>query len=505
MFRDIVKGVAKNTSIMLFQQLITWGSTFALMLFLPRYLGPVEYGWLFLAGSISDIFRIFVIYGGNYWIAKNVSRSHEGTSQILVDAVAFRFAFAVISVIAMVIFSYGLNYTGTVRILLLIFGTGLLWQGGITALYASYQGHELMQYTSAAAVVERVLVSFVSIGALLLGAHVIVVAVIITFGNLMNFLVLARFVRKVAASFPKINWAGVMRQIREGVAYFLFSIFSAIYYRIDSVMLSKMTPDEVVGWYGAAFRFLDSLAFLPYIVTVALYPVLSRLWRDAEQTHRRTTQKSIELMIIAGMPMGIGVVFFADKIVHLFYGLSSYEPSVIVLQVLSTGLLFLYVDMVLGTTMMASDRQKQFSLISLAVIPVKVLLNYFMIPYFQAQAGNGGIGAAVATVLTELCVMSALLKLMPEQTLKGFRISVVSKTVLASALMGGFLWSLKVIGVSWVVQVLAAPVVYVLSQLLLKTLEPAEASFLREYVGLGFKAIGQVTGMRKSNVREERT
>jgi len=496
MFRDIARGLAKNTSIMLFQQLITWGSTFTLMLFLPRYLGPVEYGWLFLAGSISDIFRIFVIYGGNYWIAKNVSRSRESTAQIMVDAVVFRFVFAIGSIIAMIIFSYGLGYTGTVRILLLIFGTGLLWQGGITALYASYQGHELMQYTSAAAVAERVLVSFVSIGALLLGAHVIVVAVIITCGNLVNFVVLTRFVRKVAPYFPKVNWAGVMRQIKEGVAYFLFAIFSAIYYRIDSVMLSKMTPDEVVGWYGAAFRFFDSLAFLPYIVTVALYPVLSRLWRDAEQTHRRTTQKSIELMVIASMPMGIGVIFLADKIVNLFYGLSSYEPSVIVLQVLSTGMLFLYVDMVLGTTMMASDKQKQFSLISLSVIPVKILLNYFMIPYFQTQAGNGGIGAAIATVLTELCVMSALLKLMPKQTLKGFRTSVVTKTILASALMGGFIWSLEILGVSWVLQILAAPVVYVLSQLLLKTLEPAEASFLKEYAGLGLRAIGQLTRIR---------
>jgi hypothetical protein len=81
----------------------------------------------------------------------------------------------------------------------------------------------------------------------------------------------------------------------------------------------------------------------------------------------------------------------------------------------------------------------------------------------------------------------------------------VTKTIAASALMGGFIWSLKILGVSWVLQIFAAPVVYVLSQLLLKTLEPAEASFLKEYAGLGLRAIGQWTRMRKNDVREERT
>lgn len=47
MSREIAKSVAKGVSPGMVQQLVTRTSTFVLMLFLPRYLGSVEYGRLY--------------------------------------------------------------------------------------------------------------------------------------------------------------------------------------------------------------------------------------------------------------------------------------------------------------------------------------------------------------------------------------------------------------------------------------------------------------------------
>ncbi len=84
---------------MMGQQVITWVSTIVLVMFLPRYLGPIEYGRLFLACSIIGIFRIFVEYGGNYLVAKNVSRNPELTGQIIVDDSSFRIVFGFLAFI----------------------------------------------------------------------------------------------------------------------------------------------------------------------------------------------------------------------------------------------------------------------------------------------------------------------------------------------------------------------------------------------------------------------
>ena len=277
MSKDTGKGIAKNTSVMFLQYVATWGSTFILTLFLPRYLGPVEYGRIFLATSVTFIFGMFVHYGGYYAIAKDVSRSPGDTAQIMVDAYAFRAVFALIACAAMMGFAFWMGYPSEVKILLLIFGISFLWLGGITTLYACYQGHELMQYPSIALIVDRGLVAVAAVIGLLLGGKATLMVIIGVSGNILNLLVLTRFSKRIIDRIPRVRWTDVVRQVKEGIPYFLFAIFGAVSFRIDSMVLAKLSPEEVLGWYGGGKRLIEALNFIPAIFSTALYPVLSRL------------------------------------------------------------------------------------------------------------------------------------------------------------------------------------------------------------------------------------
>jgi O-antigen/teichoic acid export membrane protein len=495
-FRSTVLGIAKNSSILFFQQLLTWGSTFLLMLFLPRYLGPVEYGRLFLAGAVTEIFRILVGYGGHYLVTKEVSRDPLHTSRVLVDAAAFRTVLGFFSIFAILALTFIVDYPDDVRIIIMISALSLLWQGASIALYASFQGREMMQYTSYAAVAERIFTSIACVAALLLGANVIVVAIIMVVGGLLSFLVLAGNARKIIDRIPPVNWADVRRQVKTGVPYFLYAVFSTIYYRIDSLMLSKMTPEEVVGWYGGAYRLFDVLNFLPYILSMAVYPALSRLWSDAQDTHRRTMQKSMEVVLIAGMAIAVSAIFLAKDLVAMLYGTEGYAQSVVVLQALSAGLLFLYVDMVVGTTLLASDRQKQLSKISLSAIAVNILLNLVLIPRFQEAWGNGGIGAAIATAITELYVMVFALSVMPKGIFAGFRFQVIPKSACAGVAMAAVYWALSSMHVHWAIQAVAAIAAYIGVVLLIKGLEPTDVQAIKS-------AIQELPGRLRPGFAEE--
>lgn len=500
MFTDIAKGVARNTSIMFVQQLVTWGSTFLLMLIMPRYLGPVEFGWLFLAISLTQIFRVIVDYGGNYLVAKNVARSPENAGQILVDAVVFRTALSIVSIGLIVPFTFVAGYAATPRLIIFIFSIGLLWQGAITGLYAAYQGRELMQYTSVGAMVERGFNSIAVITAILLGANVVVIAAIFEIGGLLQFFALARFRKRIASALPKINWADTAAQIRDGLPYFLFTVFSMIYYRIDSVMLSKMAPEEVVGWYGGACRFFETMQFFPFIFSAAIYPVLSRLWTDESHTHTRAIQKSLQFMLLAGVPITIGLVAFSRDIIQLFYGLSQYAPAIPVLQVLSAGLIVMYIDIVLGTTLLSSDRQKQQSVLALCAIPVKLGLNYVLINYSQARYGNGALGAALSTVLTEVGLMACMLNMIPKAIFTGFPYRPVGKALAAGAMMGGAILISRLVGIHWVAAALLGSAVYGLIIVTARTLEPVEVQFFRSFLSVkNLKRAGSALGLARSN------
>jgi O-antigen/teichoic acid export membrane protein len=482
--RENFSSIARNTSIMLIQQIITWVSTFVLMLFMPRYLGPVDYGRLFVATSITQIFGIFVAYGGNFLIVKNVSRARERTAQILVDAVGLRFILGILSLIGVIVLAEIMDYPWELKIILYVLSIPFIWAGGSIGLYASYQGHELMHYTSLGAIVERLFVCAIGVAALLMGAHVVTMAVIIVFGSFSNFVLLSSFARKIISYVPSIKWKHLWLELKGGISYFLFAVFSTLYYRIDSVMLSKMTPESVVGWYGVSYRLFETLNFLPYIYSVALYPILSRLWTSEEVEHHRTTQKSLGFMIIAGIPVSIGVILFAEKIIHMFYGPVMYEPSIIVLQVLSGGLLILYVNMILGITLLSSDKQQGMAIVSLSAIPVNVILNLVLIPFFQQHYENGGIGGAISTTVTEFYMTMVFIKLMPQGFMKGFSISLLFKIALAGVGMFGIFWITQVLGINWIVQIVCCSAAYIGAAIALKAFDKSDQTIMIEMAAM---------------------
>ncbi|MER3523580.1 MAG: hypothetical protein C4326_05800 [Ignavibacteria bacterium] len=443
MSNETFKGVARNTSMLFLQQLVTWASTFVLLLFLPRYLGPVEYGRLFLVVSVTGMFLVLVNYGANFLLAKHVARERDHTASIVADALVLRLLLWVVSLIGMIVFSLGADYPPPVTLMLIVAGIGLFWDAVATSLYGCYQGNELLQYTSAGIVAKRVFISIGSVVALLLGAHVMTILIILIVGSMIDALVLAGFSKKMLTSSPRFSWQGVRRQLREGFPYFLLIVFGTIYYRIDTVMLSKMCPEPVVGWYGAAYRLFDSLSFVPHLINVALYPVLSRLWKDEAALHRRTVVRGIEYVLLAAIPITILVFVFSPEAIALLYGSEHYEQSVLVLQLLTLGLVVLYIDMMLGTTLLSSDQQRKQALIAFAAIPLNIGLNFLLIPQFQVSVQNGGVGAAIGTVITELFVFAAVFTLLPKGFFEGFRHRVLLKGIFAGASMVGAIWMLR--------------------------------------------------------------
>jgi O-antigen/teichoic acid export membrane protein len=479
MTTGIASSISRNTMVLAGSQIVTWTSTFILMLFLPRYLGSVEYGRLYLAISVVTIFLIVVDFGSTYSIAKEVSRSPEIISRIVVNSIAMRIVLWVFSMAALVAFSFIVGYSSVVRILMLIFGIQMLWEGARRVLWSCFQGLEKMQYPSLGGIVERVFITVVGVSALLLGAKSIVIGSVMVLGALLNFVVCVKYALPLVSTLPAFEWNEAMRFFKLGIPYFLWTIFEIIYYRVDAVMLSLMTPESVVGWYGASYRFFDLVMVLPSIVGIAVFPILSRLAKERE-TLALTTRKSLDFILITGVPIGIGIFAFSDKIVQLFYGLEGYGPSVVILRILSAGILFVYVDMILGTAILGCDKQRQWSVTALFAIFVNVALNYFMIPYSQKYLGNGGIGAAVATIITELFVMICAIFLLHRDALENWHAAVFLKVMIAGLLMAGSLWLIPSGEVFWIVQAIACAAVYIISLLLLKTLEPSELKFIRD-------------------------
>ncbi|MEX1062273.1 MAG: flippase [Balneolaceae bacterium] len=481
---DVGKSIARNFSVMMGAQVVTWVSSFILLYFLPRYLGSEDFGRLYLALSIMMMLSLLIDFGGSYLIPKEVARSEKKGSGILSSYIILRILLWVLSIGIVLLLSDILGYSEHVSLLILILAIGKLWEGGSAALNAYFQGIERMEYPSAGKIVERIFVALFAVIALLLGADSIAVAAVMTVGALMNMIVIVWLSR----NFVSISWKfdfKVFSLLSSGMPYFLFSLFSVVYYRIDAIMISAITNETVTGWYGGAYRFFDIVMILPLLYKRAIFPIFSRLWDNKDGSLENTVGESLRLMIILGIPTSILIYMLSGSIINFFMGLEEYGPSVIILQIFAVSVPIIYVDIILGSALLgAANRQRAWAIVGFVAIIVNVLINYLLIPFTDVAYANGGIGAAIATLATELFVMSSAFYLIPGGYLQTFRSSYLLKPAGAGLLMAAGVLLMLEIDLHWLVIVVMGSIVYVAGLFLVKTFNKEELEMMKNLLSL---------------------
>ena len=483
------KTVSMNVLVLFIRQLFTWGSSFLLLLFLPRYLGPENYGKYYLGQSLSLMFSVLIDFGGRLWITKEISRDHNRAGQIIVDAFALRFIMWVFSFICLNVYAIIAGYDDVTRWIIMIFGLGMLWNAGTVVLSSCFQGFEMLKYPSYSSVATSAFISLVGIAALLLGAGPIGLSIITVLSSVLSFAIVGFFIKKLTQSFPKVILKNCLIHLKQGLPYFFNTLFGTIYYRVDTVMLSLMVPNIVLGWYGASYKFFDALMFVPSILSIAVFPAMTRIWGEGNSM-TKSFQKSMDLLFIIGVPISIGMFAFSSKIIELFFGLNGYQPSILILQIFSAGMLLVYIDILLGTSLLASDKQLRLSIVSFVAIFINIGLNYFLIPYTQHHYGNGSIGAAIATLVTEFSVMISMLSLVPKTILAESKVTAQSKILLSGGIMTISIYILHSLHVYWIVQAIVASIIYFGCILITKTLEKSDYELLKAILPgkfVGFK------------------
>ncbi|HET8864929.1 MAG TPA: flippase [Gracilimonas sp.] len=481
-YNEIQESITRNTSVMMGAQIVTWASSFILLMYLPKYLGSDNYGKLFIALSISMMIEVLIDFGGGYLIPKEVSRTKSKTAQVLSNFGVVRFVIWLVAMIFLIVFSYIAGYPPITQLLIIILGFSRLWEGAKRVLRSGFQGHERMEYPSIAAIAERVFISALVVSALLMGFGPVAVALIMAAGVLINLIVLLLYSPKIVDHFPKVEWGETASMIQVSIPYFLWSLFSIIYYRVDAIMLSLLTSDSVVGWYGASYRFFDIVMVFPSIFTTVVFPIFARLWVEQKNQLYVTFQKSVKFMALLAFPVAAGILFYSTDIVELFFGIEEYQPSIIILQIFAISIPLVYIDFILGSTILATDKQKKWAFVGLAAIFINVILNFYLIPFSQAQFGNGGIGAAISTFGTEAFILLFALLMLPENYTKALKFSYFSTLSVSIIIMVAVMWGGYFLNIPWIIAAILAAITYLLCILNLGVLEEKERTFVLSYI-----------------------
>lgn len=178
-------------------------------------------------------------------------------------------------------------------------------------------------------------------------------------------------------------------------------LLNVIYFRSDTIILSFFRESSEVGYYGLAYRVIESTLFFPAMFGGLLLPQLSYARKKKNnQRIQKIIRESLHLVGLAAAGLAIVTIGLAAPIVVLLSG-NGFLPAAHLLQILSIAMVVMFFGNIFGFVLVAYDKQKYLLKLYAALAIGNVIANVIFIPSFGAAA------AAFTTVATEAAAATA--------------------------------------------------------------------------------------------------
>lgn len=173
-------------------------------------------------------------------------------------------------------------------------------------------------------------------------------------------------------------------------------LLSALYFRCDVYFVERWHGLDIVGVYNAAFRIVEALRLVPAAVLAVAFPVLCTA-RDFGPVRRIAALLAMVAIAATG-----ALYLGAPRLLDVVYGARFVEATP-ALRILALALPLFFANYALTHQVIGWDGQRLYLGISAAALVTNLTANAWLIP-------RGGMeGAALATFLTEVVVMSGCL------------------------------------------------------------------------------------------------
>ena len=271
----------------------------------------------------------------------------------------------------------------------------------------------------------------------------------------------------------------------------LSSIMSSFNKNIDSFTvvrnLKKFMPEaEAQAQYGILGVKVDTLTSLPLAINIAfataLVPAISaaKAKNDKKTITKRVSFSLLASMLI-GLPCTIGMIIFADPILHLLY--PNAPDGALILQISAITIIFTILDQTINGTLQGIGKVMVPAISLGCGMLTKLVFNLILVPNPAFWVNGAAIGS-VACHIVAFCIAFTVLRknVKLDLTIGKF----IIKPILATAIMAVcsyFLYSQLASGIiieKWatILSILFAILIYLLAVIALKILTKEEIYML---------------------------
>lgn len=472
--------VKRNVAWLLLSQGATWIVSILSLLFVPNELGDQLFGELGFTVVYVGLFALLATYGTTEFLTKTLSRSLEDTGHYLYNTLVLKLVASLGCSALAIGLGMFLGFDGQRIVLIAVYCIGMTLNVLNNVLLSGYHALQRMGRPALWNAIGLYVGALSGIAVLLLGGSVVAYALVFNLAFVIplagNMLGMSSSLR-TSGGLDRRVWVHVLTG---GFPFFVLAGLLAIYGSVDVAMIEGIAGTDAVGWYTLAYRWVGMPALFAVSVATALFPALSADHAEGSETFTAMANRALYVVLIVSIPAATGIALVARDFITLVYG-SDFEQAIPIMQVMAIAVPVVGLDVVLGTVVLAMDRQRQWMVVSAVAAVFNPLANLIAIPYAMREFDNGALGAAFTTVLTEIILLVGALLIVPTGILDrstrrlGLRILSASATMVPVVLLLG--------ATPLYVQVTAGALAYAAASLLLKTVSRDDVRQLRTAFG----------------------
>ena len=394
--------IFKNTSSLFSAHLIgRLGSLVITIWLMPRYFTESELGGYFVAIALTNLIAILTELGIQNPLIREMTLHPQQTRHYLGNALIVRVILSIVAYGIMIISGIWL-YPSIIVKMIVFLGLAEI-ANSLAQLYRCvFRAHEEMKYEALTVIAERGAFLVIGGGAILRGYGLVPVCQVMLAAGCINLILSVGLTRLRFTPLrfqPSRETVKVLMQ--QALPFAVGNLFNLLYFRVDAIMLSKLSSEGVDAntWYGLAYTIVNAFTILPGAFMMgAMFPVLSRAWEREKGRFPGAYTFGMRWMVLSGFPLAVGLSLLSPEITAVLF--PTYTPSEVgkiatALQWLSWAGGLIFVTTAVQAVLRATDKRRAFSVLMGATALLNICLNIYLIPRYSH------VGAAKAMVMSE--------------------------------------------------------------------------------------------------------
>jgi len=381
---SVGRSLAVNTLARAFTEITNRLGSALFWILVTRFLGVSRLGSLAFGLSLLAIFTTLSTLGLGSVIVRDVARHRELGPTYFGNILILGTAVSILSAGLMCGFVMILTPNADTLSVALILAGAVLPSSLFYWCKSILSAAEKMPSIALARVGENVFKVVVGVTLLLLGANIVMMAIVILAGRVVSAILIFFLARRITTPLFRIDVV-LWRYWRRLVPSFsAIALFNSLFWALPVIMLTRLSGEFQAGLFSAAFKIVDLAISFTRSYAQAWFPVVARMSKQNNPQWKTVFVRSVKYLVIFGLAIAAGTTVLADKMILLAYG--DRMPGVIeVLRLLIWMAVPFAMVPVFAYILVSHHRQDRDLLANMSAAMTVFIAGLFLVPIWGAQ------------------------------------------------------------------------------------------------------------------------